>query len=93
MTLDRLDTRVATMSCRRTEEPIYEAVVRHVDEIVLVTDDEMEQAARSLWFEFGIAADLSGAASLAALASGKVKVAAGSRICALVCGAGTDGLA
>ena len=93
VTLDRLDTRVATMSCRRTEEPIYEAVVRHVDEIVLVTDDEMEQAARSLWFEFGIAADLSGAASLAALASGKVKVAPGSRICALVCGAGTDGLA
>lgn len=89
--LDRLETRVATMSCRKTEQAIYETVARNVDEIVLVSDDEMERAAKALWFDFGIAADLSGAASLAALQAGRVQAAPGSSICALICGAGTDG--
>ncbi|MCO5090832.1 threonine/serine dehydratase [Bosea sp. (in: a-proteobacteria)] len=91
VTLERLDSRVATMSCRRTEPAIYETVARNVDEIVLVTDAAMQEAAQALWFECGIAADLSGAAALAALQSGRVPLAGGERICALVCGAGTDG--
>lgn len=91
--LDRLETRVATMSCRQTDQAIFEVVRRQVDEIVLVSDEEMETAARQLWFEFGIGADLSGAAALAALNSGRVTIAPGSRVCALVCGAGTDGMA
>ena len=90
--LDRLETRVATMSCRQTDQAIFEVVRDKVDEIVLVSDEEMESAARQLWFEFGIGADLSGAAALAALNSGLVIIAPGSRVCALVCGAGTDGM-
>ncbi|MGQ3281518.1 threonine ammonia-lyase [Bosea sp. (in: a-proteobacteria)] len=90
--LDRLETRVATMSCRQTDQAIFEVVRDKVDEIVLVSDAEMESAARQLWFEFGIGADLSGAAALAALNSGRVTIAPGSRVCALVCGAGTDGI-
>lgn len=91
--LDKLETRVATMSCRQTDQAIFEVARRNVDEIVLISDEEMETAARSLWFEFGIAADLSGAAALAALRSGRVPFAAHERVCALVCGAGTDGIA
>jgi len=90
--LDRLETRVATMSCRQTDQAIFEVVRDKVDEIVLVSDAEMESAARQLWFEFGIGADLSGAAALAALNSGRMTIAPGSRVCALVCGAGTDGM-
>lgn len=90
--LDRLETRVATMSCRQTDQAIFEIARANVDEIVLVSDDEMETAARSLWFEFGIAADLSGAASVAVLQSGRASFAQGARVCALVCGAGVDGL-
>ena len=52
----------------------------------------MKEAARWLWFELGIAADLSGAASIAALMSGKFRAAAGSHVCALICGAGPDGI-
>jgi threonine dehydratase len=52
----------------------------------------MERAARWLWFEMGVAADLSGAAAIAALQSGAVRPPAGARVCALVCGAGPDGL-
>lgn len=91
--LERLETRVATMSCRQTDQRIFEIARRHVDEIVLVSDDEMAAAARSLWFEFGVAADLSGAASVAVLHSGRTSFAPGARVCALVCGAGADGLA
>ena len=90
--LDRLETRVATMSCRQTDQAIFEIARDKVDEIVLVSDEEMESAARLLWFEFGIGADLSGAASLAALNSGRLNIEPGARVCALVCGAGTDGM-
>lgn len=49
------------------------------------------EAARWLWFELGVAAELSGAASLAALLAGKVQPAPSEKVCALVCGAGKDG--
>ncbi|MFK0334711.1 threonine/serine dehydratase [Rhizobium sp. NPDC090275] len=90
--LPEITTRVATMACGRTDESIYEVARRHVDDIVLIGDDDMQRAAELLWFEFGIAADLSGAASLAALMSGAVKARKGERIAGLVCGAGVDGL-
>ena len=66
---------------------------RTVDDIVLVEDDEMAEASRWLWFEIGVAADLSGAASLAALRRGLPQLAGASHICALVCGAGAEGTA
>jgi threonine dehydratase len=90
--LPAITTRVATMACGRTDESIYEVARRHVDDIVLIEDDDMQRAAELLWFEFGIAADLSGAASLAALMAGAVKPKAGERVAGLVCGAGIDGL-
>jgi threonine dehydratase len=51
----------------------------------------MEDAARWLWFEMGVAADLSGAASLAALRQSLPGLAGARHICALVCGAGAEG--
>jgi threonine dehydratase len=93
VTLDDVRTRVPTMACRRTDEAIFQTVRHTVDDIVLVTDEEMQAAARWLWFEFGIAADLSGAASIAALRSGKIQNSGSAHVCALICGAGTDGVA
>ena len=91
--LAEVTTRVATMACGMTEAINFEIIRRTVDEIVLVTDEEMLDAARWLWFEFGLAADLSGAAAAAALRSGRVATKPGERICGLVCGAGSEGLA
>jgi threonine dehydratase len=89
--LDRITTAANTLAPRRSAE-INLAIIREtVDEIVLVTDEEMRDAARWLWFEMGIAAELSGAAAVAALLSGRAGAGA-LRTCALVCGAGTDGL-
>jgi threonine dehydratase len=93
VTLENISTRVATMSCRRTDEAIFETVRRNVDEIVLVSDEEMHEAARWLWFEFGIAADLSGAASVAALRAKRPSLSPTAHICAIICGAGTDAVA
>ncbi len=90
--LPAVTTRVATMSCAQTDPAVYDLVRRHVDEIVLVEDEAMVEASRWLWFELGIAADLSGAASVAALRSGAVAFGPGRTIAGLVCGAGPDGI-
>jgi threonine dehydratase len=90
--LERIDTAANTLAPRCSAEINFEIIRRTVDEIVLVTDEEMRDAARWLWFETGVAAELSGAAAVAALLAGRV-AAEDRRVCVLVCGAGTDGLA
>jgi threonine dehydratase len=91
--LTSLDTAAVTLAPRRTE-PLNFAIVRqNVDRIVLVEDGEMRAAARWLWNEMGIAAELSGAAAVAALLARHYRPAPEERICAIVCGAGTDGMA
>lgn len=91
--LPEVTSRVATMSCRRTVDPIFEVVRQNVEEIVLVSDEAMQQASEWLWHEFAIAADLSGAASIAALRSGHEAFADSRHICAIICGAGAEGAA
>jgi threonine dehydratase len=92
VSLAEITTRVATMACRRTGEGVFDLIRRNVDEIVLISDADMLDASRWLWSELAIAADLSGAAAIAALRCGAVRFQAGERVCALVCGAGPDGI-
>jgi threonine dehydratase len=89
--LDRVTTRVPTLAARRTEEVNFEIVRRNVDDIVLIEDDDMDAASRWLWREMNVAADPSGAATVAALMTGRIRPPAGARVCALVCGAGAEG--
>ena len=89
--LDQITTAANTLAPRSSADLNFEIIRRTVDEIVLVDDEEMREAARWLWFEMGLAAELSGAAAMAALLTGRV-AANGQRVCALICGAGTDGL-
>jgi threonine dehydratase len=91
--LPAVTTKVPTMACRETDPRIFEIVRSTVPEILLVSDEAMEEAARWLWFETGVAADLSGAASIAALQSGSPLFDKSRTICALICGAGPEGLA
>jgi threonine dehydratase len=90
--LSQITTTAGTLAPRRSAAINLEIIQQQVDEIVLVTDEEMREAARWLWFELGVAAELSGAAAVAALLSGKVSPAPSEKVCALVCGAGTDGI-
>lgn len=92
VTLPAVTTSIPTMACGRTSEAIFDIVRESVDEVILLPDEAMAAAARWLWLECGIAADLSGAAAVAALQSGKVEVKPGEKVCALVCGAGAEAL-
>ena len=91
VTLPKVTTTIPTMGCGRTSEDIYEIVANNVDEVVLLEDEQMADAAKWLWFEYGLAVDASGAAAAAALRTGKVKVGRGDEVCVLLCGSGTDG--
>jgi threonine dehydratase len=89
--LGEITTVVGTLAARRTEPINFDIIHEHVDHIVLISDDEMREAARWLWFEMGLAAEMSGAAGVAAIMTGKIE--SDGVVCALVCGAGTDGIA
>ena len=91
--LEKVSTRVATMACARTDDAVFKAARGLIDGIVLIEDEAMVEAARWLWSELGVAADLSGAAAIAALQAGAVSFKAGQSVCALVCGAGPEGIA
>ena len=91
VTLPAIETAAATLAPRRSAGINLAIIQRHVDEIALVSDAEMRAAARWLWFELGIAAELSAAAALAALRSGRLEIPPGACVTALICGAGSDG--
>jgi threonine dehydratase len=90
--LPEIRTVANTLAPRRSEPINLELIHKYIDSIVLVTDDEMRAAARWLWSEMGIAAELSGSAALAALMTGRATIDTRRRVCVLVCGAGTDGM-
>lgn len=91
--LPTITTTANTLAPRQSTELNLDIIKRNVDDIVLVTDEEMHETARWLWNEMNVAVELSGAAALAALYAGKVQADPQQKVCALVCGAGTDGLA
>jgi threonine dehydratase len=91
--LATVTTAANTLAPRSSHELNFAIIRERVDDVVLVTDEEMYEAARWLWFEAGIAAELSAAAALAAILNGRISLAGIRSACAIVCGAGTDGLA
>jgi threonine dehydratase len=90
--LPSVTTAAGTLAPRKSSELNFRMVRDLLDRIVLVSDEEMRQAARWLWLEMGIAAELSGAAAVAAIQMQRTPIHAGEKACALVCGAGTDGM-
>lgn len=91
--LAQLTSGVPTMTCRETDSRIFERVSETVDDIILVSDEQMAEAAKWLWLEAGVAADQAGAASIAAIRSAHPALKSSRHTCALVCGAGLDGVA
>jgi len=60
---------------------------KYVNEAVLVSDDDIRNAQRTLWNQFRLMAEPGGSAAMAALLSGKYRVKDGERVVVLVCGA------
>lgn len=92
VTLDKIETVSGSLAPRRSMPINLQLIAAHVDRMVLVSDEEMREAARWLWFETGVAAELAGAASLAALMTGRHQAEKGETVVAVICGAGTDGI-
>ena len=70
----------------------FDRLREKVERVLLVKDEDMRAAARWLWREAGVAVELSGAAAVAAMLAGHYHPAPGERVCAVICGAGTDGI-
>jgi threonine dehydratase len=92
ITLTEIRTAANTLAPRRTSQINFDIIRDNVEKIVLVTDDEMRETARWLWRELGIGAELSSAAAVAALMSGRYRPEPAQVVCAVVCSAGTDGI-
>ncbi len=61
-----------------------------VDDAVLVSDDAIRAAQRSLWDTVRLMAEPGGAAALAALLSGAYRPEQGERVAVVVCGSNVD---
>lgn len=90
--LDAITTKAGTLAPRRSDPYTFEIIRSVVDDIVLVTDAEMYDAARFLLVNAGVGVELSGAAAVAAVLSGRLTSRIGSDPCLLVCGNGHDAL-
>jgi threonine dehydratase len=90
--VESIQTVANTLAPRLSAQINFDIIEQNVDDIVLITDDDMREAAQWLWQEMGVAAELSGSAAMAALLQGKISVTPDQHVCILVCGAGTDGV-
>jgi threonine dehydratase len=87
--LDSVETIADGLSTRKTDPDVFALVERLVDELVTVTDDELLAAIRFLLERAKLLAEPAGAATTAALLSGKLKVA-DRRVVAVVSGGNFD---
>lgn len=91
VTLDRIETRAGTLAPKRSAEINLKIISELVENILLVTDEEMETAAKWLWQNCGLGVELSAAAAVAALQSRKFVPGPGVKVGVIICGAGPDG--
>jgi threonine dehydratase len=87
--LDRVETIAGTLAPRSIGPRTLALAARHVDEMVLVSDDDMRAAMKYLWDELRVLVEPAGAAAVAAVKTGRVPPA-GKRVAVLVCGANLD---
>lgn len=77
-----------SLGARRIGELCF-GVSHHIERSILVSDDDIAAAQRTLWDVLRLVAEPGGAAALAALSSGRYKPAPTERVGVLLCGANT----
>ncbi|HHY46425.1 MAG TPA: pyridoxal-phosphate dependent enzyme [Firmicutes bacterium] len=75
--LESVDTIADGLTAKRVERLTLDIVREYVDEIVLVSDEEIRLAARMMLTDLKVVSELSGAVGIAALISGKVSPSSG----------------
>ncbi len=88
VTLPAIATAAGSLAPRRSDPFVFEIIRRRVDEVVLVSDDEMLDAARFVRDELGEDVELAAGAALAAILTGRANLRGAAHPCAIVCGAG-----
>lgn len=78
-----------SLAPRRIGERVFPIVVRHVAEVVLVTDEAIRAAQDRLWKMLRVVAEPGGVAALAALISGRYRPRPGERIGVVLSGGNT----
>jgi threonine dehydratase len=79
-----------SLAPRQVGQLMFPLAQRYVEKSVLVEDDAIRQAQRTLWRVMRLAAEPGGAAALAALLSGAYVPSPGERVGVLLCGSNTD---
>jgi threonine dehydratase len=79
-----------SLGARRVGALAFDIAQRHVDSVVLVSDEEIRSSQRALWDSLRVLAEPGGAAALAGLRSGKYQPVPGERVGVIVCGGNTD---
>ncbi len=78
-----------SLAPRRVGELGFPIAQRHVERVVLVSDDAIRQAQKALWAAVRVATEPGGAAAFAALLSRRYQPQPGERVGVLVCGGNT----
>jgi threonine dehydratase len=78
-----------SLAPRRVGELMFPIAKAHVERVVLVTDEAIRTAQRTLWDALRVVAEPGGAAAFSALQSGAYVPAAGERVGIVICGGNT----
>jgi len=78
-----------SLAPRRVGELMFPLAQRHVEQLLLVSDQAIRAAQEELWRTLRIVAEPGGAAAFAALLSGQYQPSPGERIGVIVCGGNT----
>jgi len=79
-----------SLGARRAGELMFPIAQKFVAQALLVTDDQIVEAQKTLWQKLRLVVEPGGATALAALLSGAYKPHAGERVGVVLCGANTD---
>ncbi len=88
--IDRPQTIADGLAAPMTTELPFEIARRYVDDVVVVGDDEIVDAMRVILTSAKLLAEPAGAAGVAALLTGKLRVRAGARVVCVVSGGNVD---
>jgi len=78
-----------SLAPKKVGELMFPIAQQYVQQVVLVSDDEIRDAQELLWKSARIVAEPGGAAALAALTSGRYRPGNGERVGVLICGGNT----
>jgi threonine dehydratase len=79
-----------SLGARRVGELMFPIAQKFIHQSLLVTDEQIIEAQRTLWQQFQVIAEPGGATALAALLSGVYKPHAGERVGVVLCGSNAD---